>query len=72
MRENEQTSVAFLVADAESCIDRLQSKLGHARSDAEQRGRQLERARLFHAVVKRLKSREAIMPEIAQSQVRFR
>ena len=48
----------------------LQTELKLGSGVPEQKVRQLERAQLFHAVVTRLGSDDAVMPEIARAQVR--
>ncbi len=51
-------------------IRALQSEIGKAPGDAEQKVRQLERVQLYHAVVKRLNARDALMPEVTQAHLR--
>ena len=62
---------APLVERAERRIRVLQKQLKLGGWQAERKVRQLERAQLFYAVVCRLDSDDAVMPEIARAQVQF-
>jgi len=48
----------------------LQAEIGTAPAGAERKVRQLERVQLYHAVVKRLSTRDALMPEVARAHLR--
>ena len=62
---------APLVESAERRIRVLQRALKSGGRQAERKVRELERAQLFYAVVCRLDSDDAVMPEIARAQVQF-
>ncbi len=59
-----------LVEMVQQHIRGLRSEIGRAPADVEQKVRQLERVQLYHAVVKRLNARDALMPEMAQAHLR--
>ena len=59
-----------LIESVQQHIRGLQSEIRKAPDDAEQKVRQLERVQLYHAVVKRLNARDALMPEVAQAHLR--
>jgi hypothetical protein len=70
MRPREQaTKSASLAKSTERRIRLLQTDLKAGHGLAERKVRQLERAQLFYAVVTRLGSDEAVMPEVARAQM---
>jgi hypothetical protein len=54
-----------LAESAQRRIEHLRAEIARAPSGAERKVRQLERVQLYHAVVARLNSRDAVMPEVA-------
>jgi hypothetical protein len=67
-----KTHLALLVAVAKDRIRWLQREIGRGRSNSGAKVRELERVQLFHSVVRRLNSHDAMMPEVVRAQVRIR
>ena len=65
-----RTEGPLLVESAARRIRVLQMELKSDTGQAERKVRELERAQLFYAVVCRLGSDDAVMPEVARAQVR--
>jgi hypothetical protein len=61
----------LLVESAQRRIKGLQKEIGSSLADSEQKVRQLERVQLYHSVVSRLSSRDAVMPEVAIAQLHY-
>ena len=74
MKKNNRTKayLALLVTVAQDRIRWLQGEIGKRRSNPESKVRELERVQLFHSVVMRLNSHDAVMPEVVRAQVRIR
>jgi hypothetical protein len=69
-RKHSGAALEPLAESAQRRIKHLQAEIARAPVDAERKVRQLERVQLYHSVVTRLNSREAVMPEVACALLR--
>ena len=61
----------LLVESTQRPIKELQKEIGSSGADSKQKVRQLERLQLYHSVVSRLSSRDAVIPEVALAQLHY-